>query len=348
MAEKMELQGQRKSRVAIKDEGRRKECTTATETITSSEKPQLDEMFHGFSSRSTQNKSAVEAEGTQHNWKTRSKDVSTCRKKIAIQTCNGQDTSSSTPSQSSTPPSAVRGSNKKHQTKKTVSSVSKGAKTSFENAVPAENSSAKSLKVCDNCSQCNSEEVCFPETNQNAEPSSVKDDTTQQNKKDDHKITLLSGKEEPYLSSLKSPKRPNCPPEDESFIVENGKKKRKSDYRQPEDYKVSETGSGLEDRENNQSNCEGNEIKPHVNLSFKPEQMREKSICTTGVSKPGPKLLLVLVEDQETALDVPSMPYTAALQSAAQRTTNSWKIMHRFITHWLQTELSVFSGSHYS
>lgn len=58
MAEKMELQRQRKRRVAIKDEGRRKECRTATETTPPSEKPQLDETFHRFSSRGTQSKSA--------------------------------------------------------------------------------------------------------------------------------------------------------------------------------------------------------------------------------------------------------------------------------------------------
>lgn len=122
--------------------------------------------------------------------------------------------------------------------------------------------------------------MCFPETNQNTEPSSVKDDATQQNKRDVHQIALLSGKEEPYLSSLNSPKRPlfNCPPEDETFIVGNGKRKRKrkSDYSQPEDHKGSEIGSDWEDRGNNQSSCEENENKPHVNLSFKPEQMREK------------------------------------------------------------------------
>ncbi|KAK2887484.1 hypothetical protein Q8A67_015712 [Cirrhinus molitorella] len=179
----------------------------------------------------------------------------------------------------------------------TFVSISKAAKTSSEKAVPVEISSAKSLKVSifsqnihlhmtyvmtiilfSSLLQCDSEEVCSPKTNQNAELPSVKDDATQQNKRDDHKIPLLSSKEEPNLSSLKSPKRPNCPPEDETFIVGSGNKKRKrqSDYSQPEDYKGSEVSSGLEDRGNNQSCCEGNENKPHVNLSFKSEQMREK------------------------------------------------------------------------
>lgn len=119
--------------------------------------------------------------------------------------------------------------------------------------------------------------MCLPETNQNTEPSSVKDDASQQNKRDAHKITLLSSKEEPYLSSLSSPKRclSNCPSEDETFRVGNGKRKRKSDSSQPEEYKRSEIGSDWEDRGNNQSNCDENENKP-VNLSFKPEQMREK------------------------------------------------------------------------
>lgn len=105
----------------------------------------------------------------------------------------------------------------------------------------------------------------------------MKDDASQQNKRDAHKITLLSSKEEPYLSSLSSPKRclSNCPSEDETFRVGNGKRKRKSDSSQPEEYKRSEIGSDWEDRGNNQSNCDENENKP-VNLSFKPEQMREK------------------------------------------------------------------------
>ncbi|KAL1255288.1 hypothetical protein QQF64_013349 [Cirrhinus molitorella] len=269
----VEKTGQRKRRAVIKDEERSGKCRTTTETITPLEKPQLDEMSNCFSSRSAQSKSAVVTTVTQLDQKKRSKDVSTRERKIAIQTCSryGVDTSRSTPAQQSTQPSAFRESNKKHQTKKTVSSISKAAKTSSEKAVPVEISSAKSLK-------CDSEEVCSPKTNQNAELPSVKDDATQQNKRDDHKIPLLSSKEEPNLSSLKSPKRPNCPPEDETFIVGSGNKKRKrqSDYSQPEDYKGSEVSSGLEDRGNNQSCCEGNENKPHVNLSFKSEQMREK------------------------------------------------------------------------
>ncbi|XP_016348233.1 uncharacterized protein LOC107693383 [Sinocyclocheilus anshuiensis] len=175
-------------------------------------------------------------------------------------------------------------------------SISKGAKTSYENAVPDENSSAKNLK-------CDSDEVCFPETNQNTEPSSVKDDATQQNKRDDHKFALLSGKEEPNLSSLKSPKRPNCPPEDETFIVENDKRKRKrkSDYSQPEDYKGSEIGSGLEDRGNTQSNCEGNENKPHIILSFKPEQMREKRFLNETFTQNS--------EDEHSTAKMPDQPF---------------------------------------
>ncbi|RXN28558.1 hypothetical protein ROHU_019159 [Labeo rohita] len=75
----------------------------------------------------------------------------------------------------------------KHQN---LVSISKDAKTSSENAVPAGNSSAKGLK-CDS-------EVCFPETNKNVEPSSVQDDATQQNTRGDLtanlKMKLLWGK----------------------------------------------------------------------------------------------------------------------------------------------------------
>lgn len=148
--------------------------------------------------------------------------------------------------------------------------------------------------------------MCFPETDQNTEPSSVKDDTTQQNKKDDHKIALLSGKEEPYLSSLNSPKRCsfNCSPEDEMFIVGNGKRKRKSDYSQPEDYKGSEIGSDWEDSGNNQSNCEGNENKPHVNLSFEPEQMSEKRFLYEI-----PETFAQNSEDDNSTAKMPDQPF---------------------------------------
>ncbi|XP_026145875.1 uncharacterized protein LOC113120150 [Carassius auratus] len=181
----------------------------------------------------------------------------------------------STPNQTSSLPSEIH---EKQQTKKTISSIRNGADTFSEDAVPDENSSAKRLEVCDNCPQCDSEEVCLPETNHNAAPSSVKDDASQRNKKDDHKIALLSGKEEPYLSPLNSPKRCliNCSPEDETFTVGNGKRKRTSDYSQPEDYKGPKIGSDWEDRGNNRSSCEGKENKPHVNLSFEPELMRKK------------------------------------------------------------------------
>ncbi|XP_043073929.1 uncharacterized protein si:dkey-211g8.8 [Puntigrus tetrazona] len=154
-------------------------------------------------------------------------------------------------------------------------SIIKDAKTSSEYAVPEENSSAKSLKVCDRSPRCDSAEVCFHEINQNAGPSAVKNDTTQQNIRDIDEIALHSGKEQP---SLKSPKRPlfNGPPEDGTFIVGNGKKKRKSDNSQPVDNKRPEINQDLEDKENNTSNREGNENKPHINLSFESEQMKEK------------------------------------------------------------------------
>lgn len=142
-------------------------------------------------------------------------------------------------------------------------------KTSFENAVPVENSSSKSLEGCD------SEEACFPEINQNAGPSSEEDDTTQQNKRDVHKITSLSRKEEPCLSSLKSPKSPNCPPKDKTFIAGNGKRKREGDYSQPEDEEL-EIRSCLEESGNNQSNRERTESRTQFILSFEQDVMNKK------------------------------------------------------------------------
>ncbi|XP_050991950.1 uncharacterized protein si:dkey-211g8.8 isoform X2 [Labeo rohita] len=71
-------------------------------------------------------------------------------------------------------------------------------------------------------------------------------------------VTSNKDDQESNLSSLKSLKRPNCPPEDETFY---GKRQRNSDYSQPEDYKGSEIGSGLEVGGNTHSSCEGNENK---------------------------------------------------------------------------------------
>ncbi|CAM4637089.1 unnamed protein product [Leuciscus chuanchicus] len=184
-------------------------------------------------------------------------------------TCN-KDSSRITRTQRSTSPSVFCILNKKDQTDKTISSISKAVKTSSENAVPVENSPSKSLEGCD------SEEACFPEINLNAGSSSEEDDTTQQNKRDVLKITSLSRKEEPCLSTLKSP-----------------------NDSQPEDYEEPEIVPCLEESGNNQSNRERSESRPQVVLSFEQEVMNEKKFLNDTPD----------TFDQNSTAKIPDQPF---------------------------------------